>query len=65
MVSQGRRAQWRPCRLEPQPLKDVADWIDRYRAAWEERLDNLETYLRDLQARTHSPDEQLPERNDS
>lgn len=55
LVSQGRRAQWRPCRLEPQPLKDVSVWIDQYRAAWEERLDNLDAYLRDLQGHAHSP----------
>src|SRR6266516_4861244 len=38
LVSQGRKAQWRPCRLEPAPLKDVADWVERYRRIWDERL---------------------------
>jgi DNA-binding transcriptional ArsR family regulator len=49
LVSQGRRAQWRPCRLEPEPLRDVADWIERYRHLWEERHDRLADYLRALQ----------------
>jgi len=42
LVSQGRKAQWRPCRLEPAPLKDVSDWVERYRHAWEERHDRLD-----------------------
>jgi len=50
LISQGRRAQWRPCRLEPAALKDVSDWVERYRHAWEERHDQLEELLRGLQA---------------
>lgn len=50
LVSQGRRAQWRPCRLETAPLRDVADWIELYRHLWEERHDRLADYLRELQA---------------
>src|SRR5262245_30018338 len=50
LVTQGRRAQWRPCRLEPAPLRDVADWIERYRHLWEERHDRLADYLREVQA---------------
>ena len=49
LVSQGRRAQWRPCRLEPARLKDASDWIERYRAIWEERFGRLDAYLRQLQ----------------
>ena len=49
LVSQGRRAQWRPCRLEPARLKDVSDWVERYRAIWEERFGRLDAYLRELQ----------------
>lgn len=45
LVSQGRRAQWRPCRLEAEPLKDVARWIELYRHLWEERHDRLAGYL--------------------
>ncbi|MEA2581196.1 MAG: hypothetical protein QOE83_2088 [Actinomycetota bacterium] len=49
LISRGRDAQWRPCKLEPAPLKEVADWVDEYRALWEERLDRLDGYLRELQ----------------
>ncbi|MBI5094944.1 MAG: winged helix-turn-helix transcriptional regulator [Candidatus Hydrogenedentes bacterium] len=51
LIARGREAQWRPCRLEAKPLKEVADWVERYRRFWEERLDRLEVYLRDLQAK--------------
>ena len=50
LVSQGRRAQWRPCRLEARPLQDAADWVGQYRRFWDERLDRLEDYLRTLNA---------------
>jgi len=50
LISQGRQAQWRPCKLEAAPLKEVADWLEQYRQMWEQRLDRLEDYLRDLQA---------------
>jgi len=49
LISQGRRAQWRPCRLEPARLKDVSDWVEGYRAIWEERFGRLDAYLRELQ----------------
>jgi DNA-binding transcriptional ArsR family regulator len=45
LIARGREAQWRPCRLEAAPLKEVADWTERYRAIWEQRYDRLETYL--------------------
>ncbi|MEW5916948.1 MAG: metalloregulator ArsR/SmtB family transcription factor [Gemmatimonadota bacterium] len=48
LISKGREAQRRPCRLEVAPLKEVAEWADRYRVMWEKRLDRLETYLKDL-----------------
>lgn len=51
LVKQGRKAQWRPCRLEPAPLKEVADWMERYRVLWEERHDRLEELLQELQAK--------------
>ena len=54
LVSQGRRAQWRPCRLEPAKLKDAGDWVERYRRAWEERFDRLDDYLRELQAKDNT-----------
>src|SRR5919202_6919775 len=50
LVSQGRRAQWRPCRLEPAPLKQVSEWVEHYRTIWEERFGRLDEYLRELQA---------------
>ena len=49
LIARGRDAQRRPCRIEAAPLKDVADWAERYRALWEGRLDRLDTYLKQLQ----------------
>lgn len=49
LIARGREAQWRPCRLEAAPLKDAVDWLEHYRRFWEERLDGLGVYLRDLQ----------------
>jgi DNA-binding transcriptional ArsR family regulator len=49
LIARGREAQWRPCRLEAAPLKDVADWLDPYRRFWEESFDRLDEYLRQLQ----------------
>jgi len=49
LITQGRRAQWRPCRLEPGPLKDVAAWLERYRRHWDESFDRLDDYLREIQ----------------
>lgn len=50
LIARGREAQWRPCRLEAEPLKDAADWIEQYREFWEQSLDRLEDYLQELQA---------------
>jgi DNA-binding transcriptional ArsR family regulator len=50
LITQSREAQWRPCKLAPAPLKDVADWVEEYRRLWEERLDRLDVYLRELQS---------------
>jgi DNA-binding transcriptional ArsR family regulator len=59
LVRQSRKAQWRPCRLEPAPLKEVADWVERYRRIWDERLNQLDAYLAELQEKekTHGDDE--------
>jgi DNA-binding transcriptional ArsR family regulator len=54
LISRTRQAQRRPCRLEAAPLHDAADWIERYRALWEERLDRLDAYLKTVTARTHA-----------
>jgi DNA-binding transcriptional ArsR family regulator len=51
LVTRGRAAQWRPCRIEPAALKEVDDWLDEYRRFWEAGLDRLEEYLGVLQAR--------------
>ena len=51
LIGRGRDAQWRPCRLEAAPLKDVANWVERYRRFWEESFDRLEDYLRELKAK--------------
>lgn len=48
LIARGREAQWRPCRLEAGPLKDVADWAERYRHIWEARLERLDAYLQEL-----------------
>jgi len=50
LISQGRQAQWRPCRLETKSLREVADWVDGYRQFWEESFDRLDDYLRKLQS---------------
>ena len=51
LIARGRDAQWRPCRLEAVRLKEVADWVDRYRRFWEQSFDRLDDYLRKLQAK--------------
>jgi DNA-binding transcriptional ArsR family regulator len=50
LIARGREAQWRPCRIDPKALKSVDDWLEGYRRFWEERLDRLGDYLRELQA---------------
>ena len=49
LISKGREAQWRPCRLEPKPLRQVDDWLESYRQFWNENLDRLEAYAAALQ----------------
>ena len=51
LITRTREAQWRPCRLEPEALKGVDHWLERYRRLWEERLDRLDEYLRTLQSK--------------
>lgn len=62
LVARGREAQWRPCRLEASPLKDVADWAEQYRHLWEGRLDRLDTYLQQLTAAKEKPNARKPRR---
>ncbi len=49
LISRGRAAQWRPCRLEPAPLEEARSWIDTYREIWEESFSRLDELLLDLQ----------------
>jgi DNA-binding transcriptional ArsR family regulator len=49
LIEQGRQAQWRPCRLKPEPLRDVAGWLERYQEFLGESYDRLGEYLRELQ----------------
>jgi DNA-binding transcriptional ArsR family regulator len=51
MIAQSREKQWRPRRLEPQALKEAADWLDYYRQFWDQSFDRLDTYLKMLQAK--------------
>ena len=51
LIARRREAQWRRCRVEARPLKDVADWSERYRPLWEERLDRLDKYLQHVQVK--------------
>ncbi len=48
LIARRRDAQWRPCRIEAGPLKQVADWTEHYRHLWEGRLDRLDAYLQEL-----------------
>ena len=49
LITRGREAQWRPCRLEAEPLKEVNDWLEQYRRFWDESFDRLDAYLKTLQ----------------
>src|SRR5712671_150599 len=51
LIARGREAQWRPCKLKAEPLKQAADWLDEYRRFWDESFDRLDEYLRTLQAK--------------
>ena len=51
LITRGREAQWRPCRLQAGPLEDVAGWVEHYRRFWEQSFDRLDDYLRELKKR--------------
>jgi len=51
LITRGKERQWRPARLEAGPLREVADWVERYRRFWEESYDRLDEYLDELQDR--------------
>lgn len=56
LITRGREAQWRPCRIEAKPLKAVSDWAEHYRHIWEQRLDRLDAYLQELQTKEKKHD---------
>jgi DNA-binding transcriptional ArsR family regulator len=60
LIDQGRDAQWRPCRLAVEPLRDVATWVEQYRRFWEESFDRLDEYLRELQRQEKQDDKPQP-----
>ncbi len=62
LITQGRDAQWRPCRIDPTRLRDVSEWMEPYRRLWEERLERLDAYLRELQAQQEQPNDDHPQR---
>ncbi len=61
LISRSREAQWRPCKLEAGPLREVADWTAHYRQFWEGTFDRLDDYLGTLQAQLQTPPQTLPD----
>ena len=64
LVTRGRNAQWRPRRLEADPLKEVADWVEHYRGFWEESFDRLEEHLRRIQQQQREQPQTKGQHND-
>jgi DNA-binding transcriptional ArsR family regulator len=56
LITQGRQAQWRPCRLEAAPLKELADWLEDYRRFWDHSFQRLDEYLVELQQKEQKRD---------
>jgi DNA-binding transcriptional ArsR family regulator len=56
LIERSQQAQWRPCKLNAGPLKEVADWVERYRKQWEESFDRLDDYLKELQSKEKEDD---------
>jgi DNA-binding transcriptional ArsR family regulator len=54
LITRGREAQWRPVTLKAAPLREVSDWVERYRRFWEQRFDRLDSYLKQLQAKENT-----------
>jgi len=65
LISRGRDAQRRPCRLETRPLREVAAWVERYRQLWEARFDHLEQLLHELQGPKRRPKPRTERRHGS
>ena len=64
LITRSRTAQWRPCRLEPGPLEDVAGWIATYREIWQGRFDRLDEYLRSIQTKGTTDDHERDREHD-
>jgi DNA-binding transcriptional ArsR family regulator len=62
LITRGRDAQWRPCRIEPEALKPVDAWLERYRQFWEQSLDRLDAYLHEVQAQEKEQAAKKPRR---
>lgn len=60
LISRSREAQWRPCRLDAARLEEISDWVERYRVFWEQRLDRLDAYLKEVQAKQARPKDARP-----
>ena len=56
LITRSREAQWRPCKLEATPLKEVSHWVEQYQHIWEQRFDRLDDYLDELQAKADDHD---------
>ena len=54
LIERGREAQWRPCKLAPEPLREVSSWLDQYRRFWEESFDRLEAYLKTVTSKSNT-----------
>ena len=66
LISRGKEAQWRPCKLEAAPLEKATEWMEQYREMWEARFDRLDAYLQELQAKEKvvaSPKKKINARN--
>ena len=55
LIARGREAQWRPCRLDAAPLREISNWVERYRRFWEQSFDRLDAYLREIQSKADEP----------
>lgn len=56
LITRTREAQWRPCRIHAEPLKQATDWIEQYRKHWDDKFDRLEEYLKEIQSKDKSND---------
>ncbi|MEZ5337769.1 MAG: metalloregulator ArsR/SmtB family transcription factor [bacterium] len=65
LIERSRNAQWRPCRISAEPLREVADWVGEYRRFWEQSFDRLDAYLKELQKqRLDQPEDEGEKQHD-